>query len=171
MDQNIGVLERVSVVSGIQPMRLGMGGVEACNAQDRAQLPYVRSNDEIGAHLAASRRWQYTSDPTVFQHLPVAIDSAANNAHGATGIDGRGQMSGRQPYGMFIGKRSGDDCKGNLQIREMAGQVARAELLECISMQKLRPEDRSCQFDQILPTHSGGDTRADDTPGTGSSDK
>lgn len=171
MDQEIGVLERVPIVGRIHPMCFGMGGVETRAAQNRTELPDIRSNDEIGAHLTADRGWKNARDPTIFQHLAVSIDTPANHAHGATGVDRRGEMAGRQRDSALVRQRGRNRRERNPQIRESLGQMARAEFLECISMQKFWPEHNSRQLGQVLPAHSGRDTRADHATGAGASDK
>src|SRR5579862_9230228 len=114
----------------INAMRVGVSRVNAGAAQDGADLPDVGSDHKFGAHLAANIGWKDTSDASVLEGLPIALDAPANHAHRATGADRRGKVASPEGDSVLAGKPGRNRRKREAQIGKTARQIAFAKVFQ-----------------------------------------
>ena len=171
MDEEIGVEERHVVLVGIETACLGVRRMDAHAAEQGTQFPNVRSDDELGAQVAAEVGRKGAGDSTIFENAALAMHPATDDAHRTTGADGRSQRAGADGDGSFIGERGRDGRERDLEAGEIRGQMARAEALQRSAVQQLGPENGARQFGEVLPTHPGGDSGADHAARAGACDE
>jgi lysophospholipid acyltransferase (LPLAT)-like uncharacterized protein len=171
LDQHIGERHRLAELPWVETPGTGMVRISAHRSKQRAQLPDVARDYELGPEIAARRRRQHARKAAVLEPSPFVPYRTPDGSHGAAGAQGGREPPFREHERLTRGEVGCDSDEREPQAREVVRKVLLAEPDEAAVREQSRPEDAARHVSHLAPAHSRGEHRAGEAPGARARDR